>query len=67
MDRAERVHEKNGILFSFCHSPYFLPELWSLKYQKLSDGSKKPVTVWAKCLSASEVSYLAFLENAMDY
>ena len=31
-----------------------------------ADGSKKPVTVWAKYLSASERSHLAFLANAMN-
>ena len=31
-----------------------------------ADGSKKAVLVWEKYLSASERSYLAVLENAMD-
>ena len=31
-----------------------------------ADDSKKPVTVWAKYLSASERSHLAFLANAMN-
>ena len=31
------------------------------------NDSKNSVTVWAKCLSASEICYLAFLENTMDY
>ena len=32
-----------------------------------ADNSKISVTVWAKYVSASERSYLALLENAMDY
>ena len=31
-----------------------------------ADASKKSVAVWRKYLSASERSYLALLENAMD-
>ena len=58
-DRAQRVDEKNGVIcvqyqqwLIFCIS---------------ADDSKKSVTVWSKCLSVSERSYLALLENAMDY
>ena len=32
-----------------------------------ADDSKNSVTVWANYLSASERSYLALSENAMDY
>ena len=32
-----------------------------------ADGSKKSVTIWAKYLTGFERSYLALLENAMDY
>ena len=31
-----------------------------------ADGSKKPVIVWAKYLSASKRSHLALLANAMN-
>ena len=33
----------------------------------VADDSKKSVTVWAKVLKASEISYLAPSENAMDH
>ena len=47
--------------------------LWSLECQKWLffiisvDDSKKSITVRAKYLSASEISYLTILENAMFY
>ena len=31
------------------------------------DDSEKQVTVWEKYLTASEISHLALLENAMNY
>ena len=31
------------------------------------DDTKKSFTVWVKYFSASERSYLAFLENAIEY
>ena len=31
-----------------------------------ADDNKKLVIIWAKCLGASEKSYLAFSENAID-
>ena len=37
-----------------------------LFFRSSADGSKKPVTVWAKCLCKSGCLYLALLENAMD-
>ena len=32
-----------------------------------TDDSKNSVIVWANYLGASEISYLDFSENAMDY
>ena len=36
-------------------------------YLSSTDDSKESVTVWAKYLNASEGSYLACSENAIDY
>ena len=50
-----------------------LPELWSLECQNgsfyvlFAENSKKSVPVWARYLGVSERSYLALLENVMDY
>ena len=41
-------------------------EKWDHLFVFSADDSKKPVTVWAKYLSASERSHLAFLANAMN-
>ena len=71
MDRAQRVDEKSGIICLFI---MFTPRVMSLKMSKMSHffvfstaDSKKSVTVWAKSLSASERSYFALSENAVDY
>ena len=52
----------------------FTLEVMVIKMSKMAhffvfsaDGSKKPVTVWAKYLSAPERSYLVLSENAMDH
>ena len=69
-NRAQRADEKNGTAFL---AACLLPELWLLKCQKRlifvspADDSKKLVTIWTKYFSESERSYLAFLENAMNY
>ena len=70
-DRAQRAYEKNGII---CLVMVFTSRLMVIKMIKNSsfslfyaDGSKKSVKVWTKYLSVSKRSYLALLENIMDY
>ena len=59
---------------SFVQLSCLLPELWSLKCHNwliflylLLMATKKPVTVWAKYLSASKRTHLTLLESTMDY
>ena len=70
MDRTQKIYEKNGIICLIM----FTPRVRVIKSQKWhifvfsAEYSKKSVQVWAKYLSASERSYLAFLENTLlDY
>ena len=69
-DRAQRVDEKNWVI---CLVIMFAPGVTAIKMSKIApfliffaDASKKSVTVWRKYLSASERSYLALSEDAMD-
>ena len=62
MDRAQRVHEENGVSLVM-----FTLKVRVIKMSKMSrffvfsaKYSKKSVPVWAKYLSASERSYLGF-------
>ena len=44
---------------------FYLPYLLSIKMSKISPFFSQ--NIWAKYLCANEISYLVFLENAMDY
>ena len=64
MGRTQRVDEKNRLI---C-----IPTFMVLKISQMAHffvfsahDSEKPVTVWARYLSASKRSHLALLENAM--
>ena len=68
MGRTQRVDDKNGLIYLVTFSPAFMvikmSQIAHFLYFLLMT-TKKPVTVWAKYLSASEKSHLAILENAM--
>ena len=66
---AQRVDEKNYAI----HLVMFTPKVMSLGCQKwlilcnFCWIQKKTDPVWARYLNASERSYLALLQNTMDY
>ena len=68
-DRAQRVDEKNGAI---CLAIMLTPRIMENKMSKMACllyfllMAAKNQSVWTKCVSTSERSYLAFLENAMD-
>ena len=68
--RAQRVGEKNGVLYLFI---IFSPRVMVIKMSKLTRllyfpmTTAKLVSVWANYLRSSERSYLALLENAINY
>ena len=69
-DRAQRVDGKNGAV---CLVIMFTPWVMVIKMSKVAhffvfsaDARKNSVTVLTKYLRASERSYLAPQENAMD-
>ena len=68
--RVQRVDEENGVI---CLVIMFTPRAMVIKMSKmliflyfLLMLAKKSVTVWTKDLHASERSYLALSENAID-
>ena len=70
-DRALRGDEENGficLVIIFTSGVTVILIFKNLSYFVFSaDDSKTSVTLWAIYLKASEISYLAFSENTMDY
>ena len=70
MERVQRVDEKNGVI----RLDNFTPRVMVIKMSKMAhfmyfllNTAKTSVPVWARYLNASESSYLALLENTMDF
>ena len=68
MGRTQSVDKKIGFICLVMFSPTSMVIKMSQMahfFVFSADDTKKPTTVWAKYLSASERSHLALLENAM--
>ena len=66
-DRSQLVDEKNVVICLAIMLTVIRMSKVAHFFLLSAEDSKKPVTIWVKHLSASERSYLALLENAMDY
>ena len=68
-DRAQRVDQKKGVI----RLVMFTPRVMAIKMSKMAGfmyfllDTAKNQSVWARYLSASVRSYLAFSENTMGY
>ena len=67
--RAQRVNEENDVIrlvmFTSKVMVIRMSKMAHLMYFLLNTKKKDPV--WARYLNASEMSYLALLQNTMDY